>query len=47
MGDGQDCEELVVPRFGLPDFGEFEDASRATALKRVVARTLLVLEGGG
>ena len=47
MGDGQDCEETVVPTFGLPDFGEFEDASTARALKRVVAKTLFVLEGGG
>jgi len=47
MGDGQDCEESVVPTFKLPDFGEFEDASIARALKRGVAKTLFGLEGGG
>ena len=36
-----------VTAYGLPDFGEFEGATTARALKRVVAKTLFVLNGRG
>jgi hypothetical protein len=43
-----------VPAFGFPNFSEFEGATTARALKRVVAKTLFdalapfeMLEGGG